>query len=108
MLLTGQSAGGSSVLFQLTLPGSYGTYRAAMPQSPGAPVNTLAAGQATATAVAARLQCPGYNLACLRAVSVQTLVDAALAVVRQGGLRGQRPSLTPSCKLRRLARATSR
>jgi para-nitrobenzyl esterase len=34
ILLTGESAGGGSVLFHLTMPGSYATYRAAMAQSP--------------------------------------------------------------------------
>lgn len=91
ILLTGQSAGGSSVLFQLTLPGSYGAYRAALVQSPGSPTNTLAAGAATARAIAARLGCGaggGFaaQLACLRAVPVDALVAAALAVAGTGDL----------------------
>lgn len=84
-LLTGQSAGGSSVLFHLTLPGSYPTYRAALAQSPGSPTNTLEAGTATATAIALAVGCnatAGYpaQLACLRALPSATIVSAALAV----------------------------
>lgn len=109
VLLTGQSAGGSSVLFQLTLPASYPAYRAAMPQSPGAPVNTLAAGHATATGIATRLGCSASlgvpaQIACLRAVPVQSLVNAALAQVMYSPYRG--PKIfrdNCNCKCCRLA-----
>ena len=86
VLITGESAGGSSILFQLTLRGSFGAYRAALTQSPGSPVNSLAAGQATAAAIAAALGCsPGAGgfaaqLACMRAVSPSALRAAAVSV----------------------------
>jgi para-nitrobenzyl esterase len=85
VLITGQSAGGSSVLFQLTLPGGYGAYKAAVPMSPGSPVNPLGAAQATASAIAAALNCPtslGYSaqLACLRAAPIDQVVSASVAV----------------------------
>ena len=92
-LLTGQSAGGSSVLFHLTLPGSYATYRAALAQSPGSPTNSLASGRATAAALAARVNCsaaalPAFaeQLACLRAVPAPALVAAAVAVAGTANL----------------------
>lgn len=86
VLLTGQSAGGSSVLFQLTLQGSAGTFKSAIPMSPGSPVNTMAAGQATAAAIAAKLNCPSstmnftQQMACLRSVSSSDIVNAGIAV----------------------------
>jgi len=87
VLIMGESAGGSSILFQLTLPGSYPFYRAALAQSPGSPVNDLAQGRATAAAIAARLGCPagapgGFaaQLACLRAAPADSVVSAAVAV----------------------------
>ena len=87
VLIMGESAGGSSILIQLTLPGSYAFYRAALAQSPGSPVNDLAQGRATAAAIAARLGCPagapgGFSaqLACLRAAPADTVVAAAVAV----------------------------
>ena len=91
ILLTGESAGGSSVLFQLTLNGSYPAYRAAMAQSPGSPVNTLAEGHATAAAIALHLGCGpagGYvaQLACLRAVPAASVVSAAVAVAKTNDL----------------------
>ena len=92
-LLSGQSAGGSSVLFHLTLPGSYATYRAALVQSPGSPTNSLASGRATAAALAARLGCsaaalPAFaqQLACLRAVPAAALVAAAVAAAGTSNL----------------------
>ena len=85
VLIMGESAGGSSILFQLTLPGSYPFYRAALAQSPGSPVNPLNQGEATATAIAARLGCNGSGgydaqIACLRAVPAGDVVSAAVAV----------------------------
>ena len=86
ILISGQSAGGMSVLYHLTLPSSYGLYRAAFAQSPGTPANTLLAGQATAAAIAARVNCApssggfAQQLACLRATPVDALVAAAVAV----------------------------
>lgn len=83
VLITGESAGGSSILFQLTLEGSYGAYRAALSQSPGSPVNTHAKGQATAAAIAAKLGCAGgyaAQLACLRTAAPAALHAAAVAV----------------------------
>ena len=90
-LVVGQSAGGSSVLFALTLPGAYTAYRAAWAVSPGSPTNSLAAGRATAAAIAARLGCPAAagaaaQLACLRAVPAAAVVSAALAVAGTGSL----------------------
>jgi para-nitrobenzyl esterase len=85
VLVAGQSAGGSSVLFALTLPGAYGAYRAAWAVSPGSPTNTLAAGRAIATDIAARLGCPAgaggppAQLACLRAAPADAVVSAGLA-----------------------------
>ena len=92
VLIMGESAGGSSILFQLTLPGSYPYYRAALAQSPGSPVNTLAQGQATAAAIAQQLGCgPGAGgyaaqLACLRAVPADAVVSAAVAVAHTNDL----------------------
>ena len=92
ILIMGESAGGSSILFQLTLPGSYGLYRAALAQSPGSPVNSLAQGQATAAAIAQQLGCGagggGFaaQIACLRAVSADAVVAAAVAVARTNDL----------------------
>jgi para-nitrobenzyl esterase len=85
VLVAGQSAGGSSVLFALTLPGAFGAYRAAWAVSPGSPTNTLAAGRAIAADIAARLGCPAgaggppAQLACLRAAPADAVVSAGLA-----------------------------
>lgn len=87
ILLSGQSAGGASVLYHLTMPSSYGLFRAALAQSPGAPINSQADAQALAAAVASNLGCPpssgsgGFaaQLACMRAASVLALQEAAVA-----------------------------
>lgn len=89
ILLTGQSAGGGSVLFQLTLPASYPAYRAAVAQSPGSPVNPQAAAQALATDIANRLGCPATSgfaaqLACLRSPTITTAMIQEAAVGAAG------------------------
>lgn len=91
ILVIGQSAGGSSVLFTLTLRSSYDLYRAAIPMSPGAPVNPTLQAQSTADAIANTVNCSsslGYTaqLACLRNVDINTLLSASVAVAETGFL----------------------
>ena len=90
-LIHGQSAGGSSIMFQLTLPGSYSYYKAAIPMSPGAPVNPTIQAQTTANDIATAVNCPsslGYTaqLACLRNVDINTLITASINVAQTGFL----------------------
>ena len=84
VLLMGESAGGSSVLFHLSaLRTSFPAYRAALAASPAAFTNSLAGGRAIAAAIAAELGCPAAagaaaQLACMRAAPPAAVTAAAL------------------------------
>jgi para-nitrobenzyl esterase len=85
VLLMGESAGASSVLFHLAgLEASYPAYRAVAAFSPAAFTNTLAGARATAEAIAIELHCPTTNagaavqLACMREAPALNVTTAAL------------------------------
>lgn len=91
ILLTGQSAGGSSVLYHLTMPGSYGLYSAAVAQSPAAPVNSLELGMSVGSGIAGVIGCTGdfqAQIACLRAASPDAIAGAAFEVIHTNVLPG--------------------
>ena len=85
ILIFGQSAGGSSVLFHLTIPSSYSLYQSAVPMSPGSPVLSFEEAQLIGTNIANALNCSnttGYNeqLHCLRNIDIQTLISTSLEI----------------------------
>jgi para-nitrobenzyl esterase len=85
----GESAGGQSVTSQLTSPGARGLFDRAIIES-GAYALTLpslATAEAQGTAYAAAVGCADQSSACLRGVSVPTLVskEASLYITTQDG-----------------------
>lgn len=84
ILLMGESAGASSVLFHLAgLEASYPAYRAVAAFSPAAYTNSLTGARATAEAIAIELHCPttagaAAQVACMRKAPALNVTTAAL------------------------------
>lgn len=89
----GESAGGMSVCALLATPSADGLFHRAVQQSAvGCHFPTPAEYHPVGDALAEAAGCPGGDLACLRAASLESLVDAASTVT--GGLMGG-PRLRP-------------
>ncbi|MGI5860505.1 MAG: carboxylesterase/lipase family protein [Myxococcales bacterium] len=74
----GESAGGWSVCTLMASPLSRGLFERAIMQSGGCQmVSTLEAGFARGRELAAKLECPPDDLACLRAVTAERIVEAS-------------------------------
>jgi para-nitrobenzyl esterase len=75
--IAGQSAGGLSVLAQLTSPGAHGLFQRAIVQSGAFALNQqpLAVAEAAGEKVAASVGCDNQSAQCLRGVPAQALAD---------------------------------
>jgi len=75
--LFGESAGGLSVLSQLTSPGARGLFSAAIVESGTYALTeqTKSAAEASGAGFAAKVGCATNDAACLRALPVQTIID---------------------------------
>lgn len=99
--LSGQSAGGASVLYHLTMPQSFPLFDQVLAQSPGAPTlsRTTAQGVALSVANESQVNCVSpsnaslVDVECMRAVPTQALVAAAALVQASLGMYALGPSI---------------